>query len=228
MMAALQEATKNNWTMAIAIVDTGGKLVMFKKMDNTQIGSVDVAISKATTANNFKRASKVFEDGVAAGGLGLRILITSRVTPLEGGELIIFNGKNHWCYRSIGRTIHSRWPGGKSRNCRDRLISDINLFQTSIFNHEKVSHSNFSLCCHLLFRSTNTDSLWGSYRWKKQRAAAASNNCSEGNRSLRLTKDLPNPVRMTGPHRLEQENRLCPASSICTSIWKVRPAKILR
>ena len=93
MAAALQEAIKNNWLMAIAIVDTGGKLVLFKKIDNTQIGSVDVAISKAITANNFKRASKVFEDGVAAGGIGLRILSLPGVTPLEGGELIILNGK---------------------------------------------------------------------------------------------------------------------------------------
>src|SRR5882762_6709281 len=81
MAAALQEAAKNNWTMAIAIVDTGGKLVLFKKIDNTQIGSVDVAISKATTANNFKRPSKAFEDLVAGGGQGLRILSLPGVTP---------------------------------------------------------------------------------------------------------------------------------------------------
>src|SRR6267378_2757190 len=62
MALALEEANKNNWMMAIAIVDTGGKLVLFKKIDNTQIGSVDVAIAKAVTANNFKRASKVLED----------------------------------------------------------------------------------------------------------------------------------------------------------------------
>ena len=93
MAAALQEALKNNWTMAIAIVDTGGKLVMFKRADNTQIGSVDVAISKAITANNFKRATKVFEDAVAGGGLGLRVLSLPGVTPLEGGELIMLNGK---------------------------------------------------------------------------------------------------------------------------------------
>jgi glc operon protein GlcG len=93
LAAALQEATKNNWTMAIAIVDTGGKLVLFKRMDNTQIGSIDVAISKAVTANNFKRPSKVFEDAVTSGGIGLRVLSLPGVTPLEGGELIMFNGK---------------------------------------------------------------------------------------------------------------------------------------
>jgi uncharacterized protein GlcG (DUF336 family) len=91
--AALQEASKNNWLMAFAIVDTGGKLVLFKKMDNTQLGSIDVAISKATTANNFKRPTKVFEDVLAGGGIGLRVLSLPGVTPLEGGELIMLNGK---------------------------------------------------------------------------------------------------------------------------------------
>lgn len=93
MATAVQEALKNNWMMAVAIVDTGGNLVMFKKMDNTQVGSINVAISKATTANNFKRPSKVFEDAVASGGAGLRILSLPGATPVEGGELIMLNGK---------------------------------------------------------------------------------------------------------------------------------------
>jgi glc operon protein GlcG len=93
MAAAMQEAAKNNWMMAIAIVDVGGNLVLFKKMDNTQIGSINVAISKATTANNFKRPSKVLEDAVAGGGAGLRVLSIPGIVPVEGGELIILNGK---------------------------------------------------------------------------------------------------------------------------------------
>ncbi len=93
MAAALQEATKNNWTMAIAIVDAGGNLVLFKKMDNTQIGSIEVAHGKAKTANNFKRPTKVLEDAVAGGGVGLRVLSLSNVTALEGGEPIIVDGK---------------------------------------------------------------------------------------------------------------------------------------
>jgi glc operon protein GlcG len=93
MAAAIQEALKNNWMMAIAIVDTGGNLVLLKKMDNTQIGSINVAISKATTANNFKRPSKALEDAVASGGAGLRILSLPGATPVEGGELLMLNGK---------------------------------------------------------------------------------------------------------------------------------------
>ncbi len=91
--AALQEANKNNWLMAIAIVDTSGKLVVFKKMDGTQLGSIDIAIGKASTANNFKRATKLLEDAVAGGGLGLRLLAVPGVFPLEGGELIMHQGK---------------------------------------------------------------------------------------------------------------------------------------
>jgi glc operon protein GlcG len=91
--AAVKEANANGWTMAIAIVDCGGNLVMFEKMDNTQVGSVDVAIGKAKTANNFKRPTKAMEDAVAGGGIGLRMLALPGVFPLEGGEPITVNGR---------------------------------------------------------------------------------------------------------------------------------------
>src|SRR5438093_1364137 len=44
------EARKNNWNVAIAIVDAGANLIAFHKMDDTQIGSIAVAIGKARTA----------------------------------------------------------------------------------------------------------------------------------------------------------------------------------
>jgi glc operon protein GlcG len=91
--AAIKEASANGWTMAIAIVDCGGNLVMFEKMDNTQVGSIEVAIGKAKTANNFKRATKLMEEAVAAGGIGLRMLAIPGVFPLEGGEPIFVNGE---------------------------------------------------------------------------------------------------------------------------------------
>ena len=68
---AMAEARKNQWTMAIAIVDTAGDLVYFEKMDDTQVGSVDVAIAKARSAARFKRPTKAFQDALAAGGEGL-------------------------------------------------------------------------------------------------------------------------------------------------------------
>ena len=66
---ALDEARKSNWKMAVAVVDTGGTLVYYEKMDNTQIGSADIAIEKARTAVRFKRPSKAFQDAVAAAEL---------------------------------------------------------------------------------------------------------------------------------------------------------------
>jgi uncharacterized protein GlcG (DUF336 family) len=91
--AAKAEATKNNWTMAIAIVDTSGNLVYYEKMDNTQIASATVAIDKARSAVLYKRPTKAFQDGVAAGGAGLRILRLQGAMPVEGGQLLIVDGK---------------------------------------------------------------------------------------------------------------------------------------
>jgi len=91
--AAVAEAQKNNWKMAVAIVDTGGHLVYFEKMDGTQTGSVDLAIEKASTSALFRRPTKVFEDYVAAGGVGLRFLRFSNAIPVDGGFPIIVDGK---------------------------------------------------------------------------------------------------------------------------------------
>jgi glc operon protein GlcG len=62
--AAVAEARKNNWTMAVAITDIGGDLVYFEKMDGTQTGSVNAAIGKARSAVLFKRSTKAFQDAV--------------------------------------------------------------------------------------------------------------------------------------------------------------------
>jgi len=90
---ALAEATRNNWAMAVAIVDTGGNLVYFEKMDGTQIGSIAVAIDKARSAALFKRPTKAFQDTLAAGGEGLRILKIDGAVPVEGGVPLVVDGK---------------------------------------------------------------------------------------------------------------------------------------
>ena len=91
--ASIAEARKNKWNMAIAIVDTGGYLVYFEKMQDTQTGSVDLAIEKARTSALFRRPTKVFQDAVAAGGDGLRVLRLTGANPNEGGVPIIVDGK---------------------------------------------------------------------------------------------------------------------------------------
>jgi glc operon protein GlcG len=91
--AAVAEAKKNGWFMAVAVVDTAGNLVYFEKMDGTQIGSVIVAQEKAKSAALFKRPTKAFQDGVAGGGAGLRLLKLEGAVPVEGGIPLISEGK---------------------------------------------------------------------------------------------------------------------------------------
>lgn len=92
VQAAQEEAKKNSWNMAIAIIDSGGNLVLLEKMDNTQLGSIDICQAKAQTALRFKRSSKAFEELVEKAGANLKILAMPGVTPIEGGELIIRDG----------------------------------------------------------------------------------------------------------------------------------------
>ena len=91
--AALAEAAKNKWNMAVAIVDPDGTLIFYEKMDNTQIGSAEVSIAKARSAAQFKRPTKAFQDALAAGGAGLRILGLPGAVPVEGGIPLISEGK---------------------------------------------------------------------------------------------------------------------------------------
>ncbi len=90
---ALAEAAKNNWTIAVAIVDPSGNLVYYEKMDNTQLGSANVSIDKARSAAQFKRPTKAFQDAVAKGGEGLRVLALPGAIPLEGGIPLVSDGK---------------------------------------------------------------------------------------------------------------------------------------
>lgn len=90
---AIAEARKNNWTMVIAIVDISGDLVYLERMDDAQVGSVDVAISKARSAARFKRPTKAFQDALAAGGEGLRILALQGAIPVDGGVPLTMGGR---------------------------------------------------------------------------------------------------------------------------------------
>jgi glc operon protein GlcG len=93
MAAAELEAAKNSWQVAVTIIDSGGNLVMFHKVDNTQLASIGASEGKASTALRFKRPSKALDDAIAAGGAGLRLLAVKDITPLEGGLPILVDGK---------------------------------------------------------------------------------------------------------------------------------------
>ena len=93
LAAAEAEAVKQNFTVAIAVVDTAGNLVAFSKGDNTQIASADVSQGKAYTAVGYKRPTKALQDTIAAGGVGLRALTLTGVVAAEGGVPLVLNGK---------------------------------------------------------------------------------------------------------------------------------------
>jgi glc operon protein GlcG len=94
MMAAAEAfAKKNNWPVAIVIVDSAAIPVMVHKLDDAQHSAVEIATGKATTAVNVRRPTKVFQDGLAAGGENVRFLKVPGVFPLEGGFPIIVDGK---------------------------------------------------------------------------------------------------------------------------------------
>lgn len=80
---ALAEAAANGWTVAVAVVDAAGDLVLFERMDGTQVGSVTVAIEKARCAVRFKRPTKEWEDALAGGRTP--ILGIPGVLPIDGG-----------------------------------------------------------------------------------------------------------------------------------------------
>lgn len=89
--AALAEAKKQGWNVSIAVVDLGGELVGFLRMDGASPGSVDVSQAKARTAARFKRATQVFDSTVTAGRV--TILGLPGVVPVTGGVPIIVNGE---------------------------------------------------------------------------------------------------------------------------------------
>jgi glc operon protein GlcG len=89
--AAVAEAVKHDWKMNVAVVDSGGNLVAFGRMDGAQLASVAISEHKARTAASFRRETKAFENGVQSGlvyQLSLDGVIASR-----GGIPLIENGK---------------------------------------------------------------------------------------------------------------------------------------
>jgi glc operon protein GlcG len=89
--AAIAEGKKNGWAVAAAVVDPGGALVYFERIDGTQSGSSEVAQLKARSAAAFKRPTKAFEEAVASGRTA--VLGLPGAIPLEGGIPLVIDGK---------------------------------------------------------------------------------------------------------------------------------------
>jgi glc operon protein GlcG len=88
--AAEAEARKNNWNVAIAVVDDGGNLVYLQRLDGTQIASIDLSQFKARGAIGFKRPTKEFEDRLAKGAT--QLLKFPWMAPVDGGLPLVIGG----------------------------------------------------------------------------------------------------------------------------------------
>jgi uncharacterized protein GlcG (DUF336 family) len=94
MAAAEAEALANGWPMAIAVVDSGGHLVLFQKGDQANLGAVALAQRKASSAVQFRRATKVFEELITGAPGGVRLLsLGPELVTVEGGVPLMQHGQ---------------------------------------------------------------------------------------------------------------------------------------
>ncbi len=89
--AAVAEARKRNWKMNVAVVDSGGNLVTFQRMDGAMLASIQIAEHKARAAVTFRRPTKVFEDGIQLMHLNY-LLAFDGIIASRGGIPLIDQG----------------------------------------------------------------------------------------------------------------------------------------
>src|SRR5689334_9786637 len=88
--ATVAESKKRGWKMNVAVVDSGGNLVSFARMDGAQLASVAIAEHKARAAAMFRRETKAFENGIQN---GFNYLITlDGVIGSRGGIPLVVGG----------------------------------------------------------------------------------------------------------------------------------------
>ncbi len=89
--AARSKALEQQWNVVITIVDDGGHLLVLERMDDTQLGSIQVSQEKARTALLFRRPSKMLEDTILDGRV--HMLALPGATPVEGGLPLLVAGR---------------------------------------------------------------------------------------------------------------------------------------
>jgi uncharacterized protein GlcG (DUF336 family) len=92
VQAAVAEATKRGWAMNVAVVDTGGNLVAFARMDGAQLAAISISEHKARTAVRYRRPTVVFENAVQKFGFNY-ILTLDDVIASRGGIPLVEDGK---------------------------------------------------------------------------------------------------------------------------------------
>jgi uncharacterized protein GlcG (DUF336 family) len=90
--AAVAESKKRNWKLNVAVVDSGGNLVAFQRMDGAQYASIAISEHKARAAVNFRRETKVFEDGIQLKNLNY-IMTLDGIVASRGGIPLVEGGK---------------------------------------------------------------------------------------------------------------------------------------
>lgn len=90
--AAVAEARRHNWKMNVAVVDSGGNLVAFKRMDGAQLASIAISEHKARASAKFRRETKAFENGIQVSGYNYQLSLDD-VIASRGGIPLVENGK---------------------------------------------------------------------------------------------------------------------------------------
>jgi glc operon protein GlcG len=90
--AAVADAKSKNWKLNVAVVDSGGNLVAFARMDGAQLASISISEHKARTAVKFRRETKAFENGIQNGNLHY-LLTLDDVIGSRGGIPLVEGGK---------------------------------------------------------------------------------------------------------------------------------------
>lgn len=89
---AIAEAKKHDWKLNVAVVDSGGNLVAFQRMDGAQLASIQISEHKARAAANFRRETKIWENAIQLNNLSY-ILTLDGVIASRGGIPLVEGGK---------------------------------------------------------------------------------------------------------------------------------------
>jgi len=92
VQAAAAEAGKRGWPLNIAVVDSGGNLVSFLRMDGAQLASIAISEHKARTAVKYRRATRVFEDALQTKDYKY-IMTLDDIIASRGGIPLVEDGK---------------------------------------------------------------------------------------------------------------------------------------
>ena len=90
--AAVAEAKKHDWKLNVAVVDSGGNLVAFGRMDGAQLASIQISEHKARAAVTFRRETKVWENAIQATGAHY-VMTLDGVIGSRGGIPLVLGGK---------------------------------------------------------------------------------------------------------------------------------------